>query len=106
MDNLIPIGALIFLVLLVVAIVVTGRKQRQQLTSHFAEFAATRSFRFSPTDPGIARSLASGLDGIGQFSSPSLGKLAPQNVVEGEIGGRKVVLFSHQTRFSEGDSTQ
>jgi hypothetical protein len=101
-DVLIPLGLLLFIGFFVYAIVQTGRKQRKAKTSVFRGFADKNGLRFREEDDGRAQSFAKDFDGIGRFSSPSLGKVIPKDVVHGKMNGSDAILFRHRIRFSEG----
>jgi hypothetical protein len=53
-------------------------------------------------DDGKAQGFAQGFDGIGLYSSPSLGRIIPKNVVAGILKGSEAILFRHSIRFAEG----
>jgi hypothetical protein len=101
-DVLIPIGLLLFIGIFAYAIVHTGRKQRKAKSRVFSDFADKNGFRFQAEDDGKAQSFAQDFDGIGRFSSPSLGHVIPKDVVHGIASGLEAILFRHRIRFSEG----
>ncbi len=101
-DVLIPVGLLLFIILFAFAIIHTARKQRKAKSSVFRDFARKNGLRYLEEDDGKAQEFAQEFDGIGQFSSPSLGKVVPKDVVEGTSNGSEIVLFRHSIRFSEG----
>jgi hypothetical protein len=101
-DIIIPIGFLLFLALFVYAIIHTGRKQRQAKSNVYRDFARNHGLRYLEIDDGKVQTFAKEFDGIGQFKSPSLGKVIPQDVVFGTKDGLEVILFRHSIRFSEG----
>ena len=101
-DVLIPLGLLLFIGLFVYAIVQTARKQGRAKASVFQDFADRYGLRYLEEDDGKAQDFAGDFDGIGRFSSPSLGKVLPEDVVDGTMDGSAVILFRHSIRFSEG----
>ena len=101
-DLLIPLGLVVFIALFAFAIIHTGRKQRKAKARVFREFADRHGLRYREEDDGDAQAFAEGFEGIGRFSSPSLGKVIPQDVVHGELNGVKVILFRHSIRYAEG----
>jgi hypothetical protein len=101
-DVLIPVGLLLFIILFAFAIIHTARKQRKAKSSVFRDFAEKNGLRYLEVDDGKAQEFAQDFDGIGQFSSPSLGKVIPKDVVEGTLNGSETILFRHSIRFSEG----
>lgn len=101
-DVLIPLGLLLFVGFFVYAIVHTGRKQRKAKARVFRDFADKNGLRYQEEDDGKAQSFANDFDGIGRFSSPSLGQVIPKDVVHGIMNGSEAILFRHMIRFSEG----
>jgi len=101
-DMLIPFGLLLFLVFFVYAMIHTARKQRKAKTNAFRDFADRNGLQYQEEDDGNAQRFAKDFDGIGQFNSPSLGKIIPNDVVEGMLNGAATILFRHRVRFSEG----
>ena len=105
-DVLIPLGLLLFVGFFVYAIVHTGRKQRKAKARVFRDFADKNGLRYQEEDDGKAQSFAKDFDGIGRFSSPSLGQVIPKDVVHGIMNGSEAILFRHRIRFSEGWARQ
>lgn len=101
-DVLIPVGLLVVIGVIAFAIITGARKQRKLKRDVFRDFAESEKLRYEATDDGKAQRFARDLDGIGQFKSPSLGDVIPQDVVSGNLDGMDVTLFRHQTRFYEG----
>ncbi len=101
-DILIPLGLLLFIVFFAFAIIYTGRKQRNEKSRIFRDFSEKKNFHYKEEDDGLAEEFAHDFHGIGQFYSPSLGKLTPKDVVHGKTKGGESILFRHQSRFSEG----
>lgn len=101
-DLLIPLGLLVFIALFAFAIIHTARKQRKAKARVFRDFADRHALRYLGEDDGSAQAFAEGFDGIGRFSSPSLGQVIPKDVVRGDMNGVKVILFRHSIRYSEG----
>ncbi len=101
-DLLIPLGLVVFIVLFTFAIIHTARKQRKDKARVYLGFAERHALSYRGEDDGSAQAFADGFDGIGQFSSPSLGKVIPKDVVRGSMDGEKVILFRHSIRYSEG----
>jgi hypothetical protein len=101
-DVLIPLGLLLFIVLFVYAFIHTSRKQGKVKSRVFRDFADKYGLRYQEIDDGKAQGFAKGFEGIGQFSSPSLGKVIPKDVVYGIIDGSEAIFFRHSIRFSEG----
>lgn len=105
-DILIAVGFLAFVGLLVYAFISAARKQRAKKSAAFRDLAQGKGFHYEPQDDGKAERFAKDLDGLGQFVSPSLGRLIPQDVVVGTLRGTDIVLFRHMTRFYEGYSRE
>jgi hypothetical protein len=101
-DALIPLGLILFIGLFIYAFIHTARKQRKAKASVFRDFAGQNGFRYQEEDDGKAQGFAKDFDGIGRFSSPSIGKVIPKDVVDGKLNGSEVILFRHSIRFSEG----
>jgi hypothetical protein len=101
-DMLIPVGLLLFIILFVFAIIHTARKQRKAKSRVFRDFAEKNRLRYLEEDDGMVQEFAQDFDGIGQFNSPSLGKVLPKDVVNGTMNGFEIILFRHSIRFSEG----
>ena len=101
-DVLIPLGLLLFIGFFVYAIIHTARKQRKAKARVFRDFADKNGLRYQEEDDGKAQGFAQDFDGIGRFSSPSLGKVIPKDVVDGILNGSEAILFRHSIRFSEG----
>jgi hypothetical protein len=101
-DVLIPLGLLLFIGIFIYAIIHTARKQRKAKASVFRYFAEKNGLRYQEEDDGRAQRFAQDFDGIGRFSSPSLGKVIPKDVVAGILNGSDSILFRHSIRFSEG----
>ena len=101
-DVLIPLGLLIFIGFFIYAIIHTARMQRKAKAGVFKNFADRNGFRYQEEDDGKAQGFAQDFDGIGHFSSPSLGKVIPKDVVAGILNGSEAILFRHSIRFSEG----
>jgi hypothetical protein len=101
-DILIPIGFLLFIALFIYAIVKEGRKQKRVKDVVFKKLADQRGWKYIIEDDGTAQRLAHNFEGIGVFSSPSLGKMIPRNVVLGRTDVGRCCLFEHYTRIYEG----
>jgi len=101
-DVLIPLGLLLFIGLFAYAMIRAGRKQRTAKVRIFRDFADKNGLHYLEEDDGKAQGFAQGFDGIGRFSSPSLGKVIPKDVVNGILNGSESILFRHSIRFSEG----
>ena len=101
-DVLIPIGLLLFICFFAYAIIHTARKQRKAKARVFRDFAVKNGLRYQKEDDGKSQGFAQDFDGIGRFSSPSLGKVIPKDVVDGILNGSEAILFRHSIRFSEG----
>jgi hypothetical protein len=101
-DVLIPLGLLLFVGFFVYAIIHSGRKQRKARARVFRDFADKNDLRYQEEDDGKAQGFAHDFDGIGRFSSPSIGKVIPKDVVHGIMNGTEAILFRHSIRFSEG----
>ncbi|MFC1813932.1 hypothetical protein ACFL03_14705 [Thermodesulfobacteriota bacterium] len=71
--------------------------------SAFRDFADRNGLQYQEEDDEKkAQRFAKDFDGIGQFKSPSLGKIIPNDVVEGKLNGAAAILFRHRVRFLEG----
>ena len=101
-DVLIPLGLALFIGFFIYTIIHTARKQRKAKASIFKDFSDKNGLRYQEEDDGKARQFAQDFDGIGRFSTPSLGKVIPKDVVSGILNGSEAILFRHSTRFSEG----
>ena len=101
-DVLIPLGLILFIGFFVYVIIHTARKQRKAKASVFKEFADKNGLHYQEEDDGKAQGFAQDFDGIGRFSSPSLGKVLPKDVVAGTLNGSEAILFRHSIRFAEG----
>lgn len=100
-DILAPLG-LAFMVLFVVVLVRTARKQQRERSSSFRALAGDRQWTFLETDDGTAERLAEGFRDFAVFHSASLGEKRPRNVVLGAVPEGRVCLFEHGTRVYEG----
>jgi hypothetical protein len=103
-QTLIPLGALLFLVLLVYAFVREARKQRSAARRLHEELARANGWRFDLVDDGTVQRASAGMEAIGCFESPSLGKMAPRNVVSGTLPEGRVWLYEHWQRISEDEA--
>lgn len=101
-DILIPIGVLLFIALFIYAIVKEGRKQQKGPNVFFKKLAKRKGWKYLKEDDGTAQRLAYDFEGIGVFSSPSLGKMIPRNVVLGRTKVGRCCLFEHSSRIYEG----
>jgi hypothetical protein len=101
-DVLIPLGLVLFIGFFIYVIIHTARKQRKAKASVFKDFADNNGLLYQKEDDGKAQGFAQDFNGIGRFSSPSLGKVIPKDVVAGILNGSEAILFRHSTRFSEG----
>jgi len=68
----------------------------------FRDFAKKNGLRYQEVDDGKAQGFARDFDGIGRFSSPSLGQVIPKDVVDGKLNISEAIFFRHSIRFSEG----
>jgi hypothetical protein len=103
-DVLITAGVLSFIALFIYAVVKEGRKQKRQQSSFFKKLADRRGWKLIKEDDGTVQRLAQDFEGIGIFSSPSLGKMIPRNVVLGKTKVGRCCLFEHLTRIYEGNA--
>jgi hypothetical protein len=101
-DILIPVGVLLFIALFIYAIIKEGRKQKRVQEVFLKKLADRRGWKYLKEDDGTAQRLAHDFEGIGVFSSPSLGKMIPRNVVLGRTKVGRCCLFDHYTRIYEG----
>jgi hypothetical protein len=101
-DILIAIGVLSFIALFIYALVKEGRKQKRERNVFFKKLADRRGWKYLKEDDGTAQRVAHDFEGISVFSSPSLGKIMPCNVVLGRIKVGRCCLFEHYTRIYEG----
>lgn len=102
MDYLLPIGGVVAFAFLAYAVVAAARGQREKKSGLFRTFAEDLALEYTPTDDGAAKDFGRDLDGIGVFSSPSLGDVEPKDLVSGSLDGMEVVAFRHRTRIYEG----
>ena len=101
-DVLIPIGVLLFIALFIYAIVKEGRKHQKAPNVFFKKLAERKGWKYLKEDDGTAQHVSNDFEGIGVFSSPSLGKMIPRNVVHGRMKVGNCCLFEHHTRIYEG----
>ena len=101
-DVLIPLGLIVFIGFFIIAVIHAARKQRKAKIRVFRDFADKKGLRYQEEDDGNAQRFAQDFDGIGRFSSPSLGKVIPKDVVNGKLDGSEAILFRHSIRLSEG----
>jgi hypothetical protein len=101
-DALIAVGVLSFITLFIYAFVKEGRKQKKQQSSLFKKLADRKDWEYIKEDDGTVQRLAQDFEGIGVFSSPSLGKMIPRNVVLGRTKVGRCCMFEHHTRIYEG----
>lgn len=101
-DLLIPLGLLLFIAIFVSAVVITARRQNRAKAKVFKDFADRNGLSYLQEDDGKAQEFAREFDGIGQFSSSSLGKVIPKDVTAGILHGVESILFRHSTRYSGG----
>jgi hypothetical protein len=101
-DIFIAVGVLSFIALFIYAIVKEARKQKKQHSFFFKKLAERKGWKYIREDNDTIQRFAHDFEGIGVFSSPSLGKMIPLNVVLGrtKVGG--CCLFEHSTRIYEG----
>ena len=105
-DLLIAIVVALGIGVLAYGIVSGGRRQRQAGRAVFRTFAEGAGLTYVAADDGTAQDFARDMDGIGRFSSPSLGTLVPTDVASGLIDGHRVVAFRHVSRFDEGNARE
>jgi hypothetical protein len=101
-DTLIPLGLLLFLALFAFAIIFSARAQRNTKSAAFRDFAEESGLDYLEQDDGRARDFARDFDGIGRFTSSSLGEVIPNDVVSGKLKGADAILFRHRIRHIEG----
>jgi len=102
MNNWIPFAALAFIVLFVFAFVWEARKQKAGRAAVYKSLARQRGWTYTPEDRGPIQRIAGDFEAIGQFQSPSLGKVIPKNVVTGRVDQGDIYLFQHSRRIYEG----
>lgn len=95
-DILAPLG-LVGIVLMGVALVMAGRKQKRERGRLFEALAATHGWRYLAIDDGTAQSLAKGFQGFDRFLYPSRAPRLPSSVVVGHVDEGKICLFVHTT---------
>ena len=83
-----------------------ARKQKQGASSLFEKFAGAKGWGFSKEDTGTIQTIAKSFQGIGQFYSPSRGKLLPHNVISGSIPEGSIHFFQHTVRVYDGYALQ
>ena len=93
---------------LVILVVLTARRQRAADRKYFVEAARTANLVYLQEDDGTAEALAQGFDQdeFARFSSPSRGRIPPENVVHGKVVEGEACLFQHSTHRTEGDARQ
>ena len=101
-DVLIPIGVPLFIALFIYAIVKEGKRHQKAPNVFFKKLAEHKGWKYLKEDDGTALHVSNGFEGIGVFSSPSLGKMIPRNVVHGRMKVGNCCLFEHHTRTYEG----
>ena len=101
-DVIIPLGLILLIGFFAYAIINTSRRQRKVKARVFSDFADKNHVRYEKEDDGKAQGFAKDFDGIGRFSSSSLGRVIPKDVVSGIMNGTEAIFFRHSIRFSEG----
>jgi hypothetical protein len=89
-DVLFFFGLFLFVGIFIYAMIHTARKQRKEKAGVFRDFADKNGLRYQEEDDGKAQKFAQDFDGIGRFSSPSLGKVIPKDVVDGGLNGSNI----------------
>lgn len=100
-DILAPLG-LLAMAGLVVAFVVTARRQRAGRRALFRRLAAAEGWDHLEDDDGLVESMARDFAGFGRFRSSSAGKLAPEAVVVGDVDEGRICCFLHGVVRYEG----
>ena len=81
-----------FIALFIYAIVKEGRKQKREQNVFFKKLANRKGWNYIKEDDGTVQRVAHDFEGIGVFSSPSLGKIIPRNVVLGRTEAGRCCL--------------
>lgn len=104
LSNILPYLVIGFIVFFAVAFIYEARRQRFAETKIYRQYAVSKGRRFAETDDGTARDMADGLEAVGVFQSPSLGRVIPQNVVTGKVPEGNLCQFKHSLRRQAGES--
>jgi hypothetical protein len=101
-DLLIGLAVLSGIALFVYGLVRAGRQQRRQRGDVFRSFAESRGWESVAGNDAALRCVLDPFEGIGIYRSSSLGEVAPQDVVSGEVELGRVWTFWHWLRINGG----
>ncbi|MEL4305242.1 hypothetical protein [Methanococcoides sp. LMO-2] len=101
-----PLTIIIVAVIIIFPILLVKEAKKQKKTSIplFENYAKSHNWTYMQEDDGTVQNLAKDLQGIGRFNSPSLGKIAPENVIIGSVPKGRIHYFQHHVRISEGNA--
>jgi len=105
-DLLIGVAVLAGMALFVYAIVRAGRQQRRRRGDVFRAFAESRGWEYAAEGDPSLHPVLQPFAGIREHTSPSLGEVAPRNVVAGTLEEARVWVFWQTRRVTEGDTLQ
>jgi len=102
MNQVLPFVILGAIILFIFAFIKGVKKQKQAASLLFKEFADSHGWKYEEKDSGIIQRLAKDFQGIGIFSSPSLGKITPKTLMLGSIPEGQIYFFQHSVRVYQG----
>jgi len=94
-DVLVPLGVLVVMGAIVVALLRIAPRHEREMTNAFEEFSIRHGLRYLAEDDGRVRAFAQDFDDIGYFDSASLGRVIAADVVSGTLDGLRILLFRH-----------
>lgn len=103
-DLLIGVAVLGGMALFVYAVIRAGRQQRRQRGEAFRLFGESRGWHYNADGDPSLDSVLEPFEAISSHSSPSLGKVAPRDVVTGAVEEGRVWVFWQSRRVTEGDA--
>lgn len=101
MNSLLPIFIFCVIIMFVFAFIREAKKQKKRALSFFKKIAETHSWTYRETDTGIIQEILKDFQAVGNFYSPSLGKLPPKNVIMGTAPEGTFYFFQHHRRHYE-----
>lgn len=99
-DVLIPLGVVLVMGVIVVALIRIAPRHQKELNNAFEEFAMQHGLRHQAEDDGQVREFAGDFDGLGDLDSASRDGLHLTDVVSGVLDGQRIVVFRHGPRQS------
>lgn len=101
MNSLLPPLILGLIVLFIYAFIREARRQKNKTSDLFKKIAETHSWTYWETDKGQVQEILRDFQAVGNFYSPSLGKLPPKNVIIGAVPQGTFCFFQHMRRYDE-----